>query len=182
MNGQIKISKKWMEPIRVTLLEKKVSGKHYNFRATVLVWDKKLNNEWSIKSRNGARYHRRKTVEVYKDFIDKNAGIPVMYNHIIDGPDVEQLGLITNVEDTDAGLIVEGQLNSNMKRVTEEIVPGFLNNMSLQVDALREEVDEGEDEDVVYAVPTDVYETSFVPINGVPGANLMDLALEIKKL
>lgn len=173
---EIFVEKKWLTPVNIKLFEKKSADKHYKFRAMVLVWDKAKNNEWSIVSRNGARYNRKDTVKAYQEAIKKNNGIPVMYNHYMEGDLAKQLGLITSVTDTDSGLIVEGKLNKNSDIVKDEIAEGFLNNISLQVDAKSEKVDE-DGKEVTYARPTDVYETSFVPIPGIPGANLMDLAL-----
>jgi hypothetical protein len=174
---QIKVNKTFLHPVKIKLIETGTTKKSkYKFRTTVMVWDEKLQKKWSIISRNGARYHRAKTLEVFEKAINGNNGIPILYNHIMDEKDMELLGLGTKVIDTDDGLVIEGYLNGNMDRVEKEIVPGFLNNVSLQVDAQREEVEE-EGDQVTWASPTDLFEVSFVPVNGVPGANMTDIML-----
>lgn len=171
-------SPEWIDAIPITLSEsvKAEKGKKYGFKATVLVWDKELDSEWSIISRNGVRYNRVESLKQFKSAIQNNAGIPVMYNHIIDEDEADQLGIINKVYDTDDGLIVEGILNGYKQRVLEEILPGFLNNVSLQVDGDRETIEE-QGKEITYARPTDVYEVSFVPVNGVRGANSVQIAL-----
>lgn len=171
----------WLDAIPIQLREGVTAekGKKYSFKATVLVWDPEMDKEWSVISRNGVRYNRQAALEEFQTAIDQNKGIPVMYNHIIDEDDADQLGIITKISDSDEGMVVEGFLNGHKKRVLEEIIPGFLNNVSLQVDGERETIEEG-DKDVTYATPTDVYEVSFVPVNGIVGANNLELALAEK--
>ncbi len=159
----------------ITLLESQ--GNKLFFRAVVLKWDKS-NPDWSLKSSNGVRYNRQATIEAFKKGIEQNGGLPVLYNHIIEGEGAQVLGRITNVIDTSEGLIVEGYLDRNDNIVKEKIEPGYLTNVSLQVIAedYWRESDEEEGE-VIYAKPSRALEVSFVPVNGVEGAKLLDLAI-----
>jgi len=163
----------FLEP--VTLLESQQNRLY--FKALVLKWDEN-NPEWSTKSSNGVRYNRKATVEAFKKAIAENNGLPVLYNHIIDGEGAKVLGRITKVIDTSEGLIVEGYLDANDSIVKEKIKPGYLTNVSLQVIAneyWRESNDE--EGEVIYAKPSRALEVSFVPVNGVEGAKLLDLAI-----
>jgi hypothetical protein len=171
-------SPEWIDAIPIHLIEsvQAEKGKKYSFKAKVLVWDPALDNEWSIISRNGVRYNREASIKQFQSAVKQNNGIPVMYNHIIDDDEADQLGIITKTYDTPEGLVVEGLLNGYKQRVLEEILPGFLNNVSLQVDGEREVIEE-QGQDITYAKPTDVYEVSFVPVNGVKGANSLQIAL-----
>jgi hypothetical protein len=176
----ISIKRKFMEPVKLILSEAFDNAlpkkNKYSFTAVVLVWDPALDYEWSIVSRNGVRYHRDYSVKNFKAAVKHNQGIPFLYNHMMENDKIEQLGLVTEIEDTGKEMVVKGFLNGNKPRVAEEILTGFLNNVSLQVDGDRFEVEEGGDT-VVYAKPTDVYEISAVPVQGIPGANLFDICL-----
>lgn len=177
---RISIKRKFMEPVKLILAEafdNTLPKKNkYSFTAVVLVWDPVLDYEWSIVSRNGVRYHREYSVRNFKAAVKHNNGIPFLYNHIMENDKIEQLGLVTEIEDTGKEMVVKGYLNGNKTRVVEEILTGFLNNVSLQVDGDRFEVEEG-GEHVTYAKPTDVYEISAVPVQGIAGANMFDICL-----
>lgn len=179
MEKIISVKKKFMQPVKLILSEayskESPSMDKYSFTAVVLVWDPMLDYEWSIVSRNGVRYNREHSINVFKKAIKFNNGIPFLYNHDM-SETIEQLGLVTEVEDTGKELVIKGFLNGKKQRVIEEILPGYLNNVSLQVDGERQEIFENGN-NVVYAKPTDVFEISAVPVQGIPGANMFDIAL-----
>lgn len=159
---------------RVTLF-REGQGKQATFRAIVLDWDKE-NPDWSMKTSNGVRYHRKTTLEVFNRALQENGSLPIMYNHITEGAEADQLGVIERVIDTTDGMIIEGNLNLTKKRVSDEIVPGFLKNVSLQV--IAEDYYEDEKTETIFAKPSRALEVSFVPVNGREGAKLLDLAIK----
>jgi len=161
---------------KVTLFsESSQSQKKAVFRAIVLDWDKE-NKEWSMETSNGVRYHKESTIKAFEQAINDNGSLPVMYNHITDGPEADQLGVINKVIDTEEGMIIEGYLNMTKQRVKEEIIPGYLKNVSLQV--IADDYYEDDKTGTIYAKPTRALEVSFVPVNGREGAKLLDVAIK----
>jgi len=173
MNGCVSVEG-FIPAIGKVTVFRESNSKKATFRAIVLDWDKDM-PDWSMKTSNGVRYHRKSTLEAFNTALTNNGSLPIMYNHITDGAEAEQLGIIEKIIDTEEGLIIEGVLNMSKPRVVDEIIPGYLKNVSLQV--IAHDFKEDKETDTVFAKPSRALEVSFVPVNGREGAKLLDVAI-----
>ena len=139
------------------------------FVARLVSWDPKDPTR-TMKSRNGVVYDRKALETVTERAIKEEGGIPFLWNHILDEHSQEVLGIVNDFEITEEGLFIKGDLNTKKKRVVEEILPGFVTHVSLQVMA-----DQEENEGFIYATPN-----SFVEISAVPTAGFANATLEAK--
>jgi hypothetical protein len=143
----------------------KFQPKGKKFKSLVLVRDDNL-EEWSVESRNGNRYHIPTTLQIFKEFINKNKGIPVIINHQIE--DAIPVGRIYRVWEGADGIWVEGVIDESEKDVIEKIKNDILTNVSIHV--LPDDNSFQDEEGIWWVYPKDVLEVSLVGVNGIPGA------------
>ncbi len=149
----------WLLAESVTIGESKDSGygdikvKGTSFKAFILPFNK--------VSRNGVLYNKE-SVEKNKD---KFVGCNILYNHVIEGIDSDVLGIITETWTDDKGLYIGGVLDDKSEKA-RQVKDGFLNKLSVQINAGK--VIEQESEDKVYreAFMEDALEVSFVTVPG----------------
>lgn len=151
---------------KFNIIEKLKEGDKYNkfiVEALILPWEK--------VSRNGNKYVRSSFTERLAEW----EGIPVMYNHIVEGADLPY-GKILNVWDSDEGLMAKLDLDPEETKFINKIEKGYLNKVSVHI--LPEKVIERNGvNEVYYKSPV---ELSFVPSPGFMETKMQFFAESLK--